>query len=198
MGCYYKLIKTLGYLKVQEVQEAEIKNLPFAGKLVTKEMWQDYGTRYIKELDLLTSGNLDDIVIGDYTFSGIIDISAKYLSGCQEYSYTFRIEYLGSDGYKKEFRADNRTSSELIDVVYAIILIVTLKNLDSVKSLWNIRDITISNVDTTLKQLYDAKENAQKAIAEYPVIRQFLKEEIKIAVDKFNNKMQETALEIEL
>lgn len=76
----------------------------------------------------------------------------------------------------------------MIDTVYAIILIATLKNLDSIKSLWNIRNIDTSDVNAALKRLNEAKDNAEKAIAEYPVIRQFLKDEIKIAENKLRRE----------
>lgn len=185
---FYKITKTLGTLKQQKVDGAKITELPFVGKLVTEDTWFDYGTRYLKKLELFTLGNPDDIVIGDYTFSRIIEVNASYIHTYRSYDYTFCIEYLDSDGCKHGFNADNRTSSELIDTVYAIILIATLKNLDSIKSLWNIRNIDTSDVNAALKRLNEAKDNAEKAIAEYPVIRQFLKDEIKIAENKLRRE----------
>ena len=197
---YYKVIKSLGKLKVCATNLSSITVSDFAMKITLRDESFAYGTHHYYQIELLNNGICNDIEVGEWMFSYLIENRTTWYSSYQEWHNWFTFEYINKNIEGKiEFDScrDSDDGSILYNIIYALILISEINDTEKTLSIYNFLFLEKSFCGS-LGQMIDLykeiKNISVKIIEKYPFMEEVINKGLEERLQIIKKELLELAL----
>lgn len=178
---YYKIVNSLGELKICSIQKEDVTNAGFGMKITKIDENNNYGTHKFFQIELFENGLYKDIRINDYTFSYLVKSNTHYYSSYQTFENDIFIEFKDKYGTKFQIRANccdlDNERTEGLALMYIIYIMLYTEETKSAED-------TNRFCTTFFSQRYTCGlENSIKTIKQYHSIKPKLREKYPLIVD---------------
>lgn len=130
---YYKVIRTLGKVKICGMPKNEIAGTQFGMKITKVDENQNYGTHKFYDIELIYQTYIQDIDLGNKGVSYVVKSKTEYLSSYNTYTNTVTMSYADSCGeiHELKFNCPARmeyASGELLNYLMTVIVFIEKLN----------------------------------------------------------------------
>ena len=190
--------KTLGKLREIYITKDLVKGREdsisrFSAEKETLSIWQDYGQYNEDRLTIIHDGKTDNIVMDGFVISPVVKDTHFFTLSTGIHSHEFEIMGETPEGQIFELRLTISGPEILPYIVYAIILLSYIKDVEKTEVFWEmIRTGSLSGtIGEKIDLIVEFKGLCGKIINEYPFMKLFLQkgfneviESIKSEIDK--------------
>lgn len=177
---YYKIVETLGILKLCPVSESETASIKDGAKIVMSDINFEYGTHTSYSVELLGGAKGTDIKLGDYTFSYLVSVKTDYVRSYDSYNVYASLAFLTptrevveNNAIKVHGSPDD--GSILYDVKLLMYLISVIGYTDDFFPMWN----TLFHPGSKKREyLYKYAYGLKQTVEKYPRIKGYLKKSL--------------------
>lgn len=190
---YYKIVKSCNKLKAYVIKENEMASSSFGMKLMLIDDSSAKSSRYEYQIEIFQNGIYNDIVIGGNCFSFIIKYSSRF------YEKVFTIEYSNRKEIRQfKFTSESATIEDrLCDIIYAMILLSEIDDINKVSSIYNFI-LRIGYNNKTLGEKIDLykeiKDFAEKIKDKYPFLYYPINNGLQKRLDEIKSDLLQDAL----
>ncbi len=194
---YYKAVKSLGVIKLCEINENEISSSKFGIKITKTDEICGGRNDYYFQIEFFNNGESNDISIGKHTFSYIINRDTSWSP--YYWHNRFTINYSNGNNIEKiDFETKVHGFEETIcRIIYIFILLAEIDNVEKMKKI----DLFLfepSKSCGTLGERIDlykeTKDIHAKIIEKYPFMDAPMNNGLQERLKKIKEELLETAL----
>lgn len=190
---YYKIVKSLGELRVCGIPSNDIGFSQFGMKITKIDENFEYGTHRFYQIELFVNGKNEDIKIGNKIISSIICSETEYIKKYNEFKNLISINYIDTYGSKLELNVTCELNPEyckgklLLYILYFIILISEVNNNELLYKLCQlIFDLEhYCGVGNSIETIKESQKIIQNIKDKYP----FMSQKIDVSLDKRKKKI---------
>ena len=138
---FYKVVKTLGTLKICGISQQEFSNVQFGMKITKIDENYEYGTHKFYQIYLIDNGSMQDIVIGNKIVSHVVKSKTTYYRSYNEFYNRLTVSYATPSGECHDLTIfcgasnDNASGDVLYFIMYIIILIAEIDDSETLRKL---------------------------------------------------------------
>lgn len=130
---YYKVVKTLGRVKICGMPKSELPGVQFGMKVTKVDENNRYGTHNFYDIELIYKTYVQDVDLGNKAVSYIVKSRTEYLSSYNTYTNTVTMSYADACGeiHELKFNCPARmeyASGELLNYLMTVIVFIEKLN----------------------------------------------------------------------
>lgn len=196
---YYKIIKSLGKLKMSAIPPSNITASDFVMKMIKTNSSREYGTHNNYQIELFNNGTLEDITIGKNTYSYIIKNNTTWYSSYREWHNWVTIEYT-NESESGEIKIDTGVSAfeeTLHCIIYIFIILTEVEDIKKMEKLYLFifdTDFSFGSLGQRIDLYKEAKGIYTKIIDKYPFMNEPINKGLQERLKKIKEELLQDAL----
>lgn len=135
---YFKIIQSLGRLKVCEIESKDVASSKFGMKLTNTGHSTQFGTHDYYQIEIFNDGDYRDFSIESNTYSYLIENSTWWIACEREWHNRFKIDYSnGKEVNSFEYNSDSHSLEDgLREIVYILILLTAVDDIAKLSAIY--------------------------------------------------------------